>query len=52
VKLRRNYVSRESVEDCSSTELPEAGSTQCEDRDVESDGHDALRSFYLKVHAA
>lgn len=52
VKLRRNYVWLDNVEDCSSTELPDAGSTQCEYYDVEMDGHDALGSFYLKVGAS
>jgi hypothetical protein len=49
VQIRRNYYYLYTEEDCSSTELPDAGSTQCEDRDVEGYGHERVGGFRVRV---
>jgi hypothetical protein len=49
VQIRRNYDWLYTEEDCSSTELPDAGSTQCEDREVEGSDHERVGGFHVRV---
>jgi hypothetical protein len=49
VQIRRNYTWVDTEEDCSSTYLPDAGSTQCEDRYVDRFGHDRVAGFRVRV---
>jgi hypothetical protein len=49
VQIRINYDWIYTEEDCSSTELPDAGSTQCEDITVKGSDHVRVGGFRVRV---